>query len=59
LGFHNVLPLDREVLKYLGIRYENKSKLPFATTHFEEWGPYRFVIYKLDRILKKANWVGD
>lgn len=60
LGWHQYLPVDREVMKHLGIRQESpNAKCPWKTAHYEEWGDYRFTVYKLDRVLKKQNWIGD
>jgi 3-methyladenine DNA glycosylase/8-oxoguanine DNA glycosylase len=60
LGWNSYLPIDREVMKFLGIKQKKPNeKCPWKTGHYKKWGEYRFVIYKLDRILARRNWIGD
>lgn len=60
LGWHEYLPVDREVMKFLGISQKRpNAKCPRNTEHYLEWGRYRFVAYKLDRIANRQNWIGD
>lgn len=50
------LPVDSEVSAYLrqqGLDPKN------AQTAFQHWEQYRFLGYKLKRIVDKANWIGD
>ena len=58
LGFYGYLPVDREVALHLGVR--NQGNRSFSgVSKFKEWGKFRFVAYKLERIAKKRNWIGD
>ena len=60
LGWHEYLPVDREVMKFLGIRQKRPNeKCPRNTEHYLEWGRYRFIAYKLDRIARRQNWIGS
>ena len=29
------------------------------SAHFDEWGPFRFTAYKLTRVARRMNWIGD
>ena len=58
LDWYSYLPIDREVMKFLNITPKPNGKCPWKTDHYKEWGDYRFIIYKLDRIRKKKNWIG-
>ena len=50
------LPVDSEVSAYL--RQQGLDP-KHAQTAFQHWEPYRFLGYKLKRIVDKANWIGD
>lgn len=57
LGFHKYLPVDREVANHLGVVVNHRRS--GVTDAFEEWGNFRFTVYKLTRVLKRSNWIGD
>jgi len=59
MGFHEYLPIDREVGKHLGIRKSGDKGSDLDSAHFDEWGPFRFTAYKLTRVAKRRNWIGD
>jgi hypothetical protein len=58
LGYYNYLPVDREVALHLGIRKPGDSRIPVAK-EYAEWGKFRFLAYKFDRIISRKNWIGD
>jgi N-glycosylase/DNA lyase len=58
LGFYGYLPIDREVALYLGVR-NFSDRLYSKISRFNEWGKFRFVAYKLERIRKRKNWTGE
>jgi len=59
LGWNRYLPIDREVMKFLKIKQKKpNSKCPRETNHYKAWKNYRFIVYKLDRISKRENWIG-
>jgi hypothetical protein len=58
-GWYNVLPVDREVMKNLGIKPTSSGRCPKGIEHFKEFSEFKFIAYKLDRIKKKQNWIGD
>ena len=54
--FRNI-PIDSEVSKYSMEQLSVKPEDVF--TLFDKWGDYRFLGYKLSRILDRQNWIGD
>lgn len=59
MGFHEYLPIDREVGTHLGIRKPGDKGSDLDSDHFEDWGKFRFTAYKLTRVAKRMNWIGD
>ena len=59
MGFHEYLPIDREVGNHLGIRKPGDKGSGLDSDHFEDWGKFRFTAYKLTRVAKRVNWIGD
>jgi len=56
LGYHNYLPIDREVTKYYTKTLKRRKSI---TNAYEEWGQFRFTAYKLERVNRKLNWIGN
>ncbi|MDX1561268.1 MAG: hypothetical protein R3193_20330, partial [Marinobacter sp.] len=50
------LPVDSEVSAYLRDRNLDPKN---AQNAFQHWGQYRFLGYKLKRIVDQENWIGD
>jgi len=59
MGFHQYLPIDREVANHLGIRKPGDRGSGLDSADFEDWGGFRFTAYKLTRVARKMNWIGD
>jgi 3-methyladenine DNA glycosylase/8-oxoguanine DNA glycosylase len=59
MGFHDYLPVDREVGLHLGVRKAGEQTKDLDANHFEDWGKFRFTAYKLSRIARRQNWIGD
>lgn len=59
LGWHSFLPVDREVMKFLKIVPLLHGRCPKEVQHYLKYGDYRFIAYKLDRILHRKNWIGN
>ncbi len=59
MGFHDHLPVDREVGLHLGIRTSGDKDKGLDADHFADWGKFRFTAYKLSRVAKRLNWIGD
>jgi 3-methyladenine DNA glycosylase/8-oxoguanine DNA glycosylase len=55
MGFHEYLPIDREVGTHLGIRKPGDIDSNLDSDHFEDWGKFRFTAYKLTRVAKQEN----
>jgi 3-methyladenine DNA glycosylase/8-oxoguanine DNA glycosylase len=58
MGFHQYLPVDREVADYLGTRKPGSRFKSTDVPQYREWGDFRFTAYKLMRVSKKLNWIG-
>lgn len=52
----STLPVDSEVSAYLRERGLDPKE---AQEAFRHWGHYRFLGYKLKRIVDRENWIGD
>jgi hypothetical protein len=50
---------DRQVGNHLGIRMPGDKDSGLDSDHFEDWGKFRFTAYKLTRVAKWMNWIGD
>lgn len=59
MGFHQYLPIDREVGNHLGIRKPGDRGSGLDSSHFDEWRKFRFTAYKLTRVAIRRNWIGD
>jgi N-glycosylase/DNA lyase len=51
----SILPIDSEVSAYLRDKGLDPNN---AQNAFEHWQQYRFLGYKLKRIVNKDNWIG-
>ncbi len=59
MGFHQYLPIDREVGNHLGIRKPGDRDSNLDSTHFDDWGEFRFTAYKLTRAARWMNLIED
>jgi len=59
MGYHQYLPIDREVGNHLGIRKPGDKGSDLDSAHFDDWGEFRFTAYKLTRVARRMNWIGD
>lgn len=59
MGFHDYLPVDREVGLHLGVRKPGEQSKDLDADHFTDWGKFRFTAYKLSRVARRLNWIGD
>jgi len=59
-GDYSTIPVDSEVRAYcsrhLGIHEPNADTIH---RHFAAWGRYRFLGFKLGRMARSENWIGD
>ncbi len=58
-GWTDFLPVDREVLKYLGVKPVGSGEIPKNITHYSEYERFRYTAYKLERVARRRNWIGD
>ncbi len=59
LGYHDCLPVDREVGLHLKARKRGDRRRIEDVSDFEEWGKFRFTAYKVSRVLARKNWIGN
>ena len=43
----------------LGIRKPGDRDSNLDSTHFNDWGKFRFTAYKLTRVAARMNWIVD
>jgi len=55
MGYHQYLPIDREVGNHLGIRKPGDRDSNLDSTHFDEWVRFRFTAYKLTRVARRIR----
>lgn len=57
---YSQIPVDSEVMTYCkqSLRMK-KAKADDIQKRFSKWGIYRFLGYKLERMLYQNNWIGD
>ena len=59
-GDYARLPVDSEVMAYcesaLGVEAPTPRRVH---AHFEAWGEFKFLGYKLGRVARGENWIGD
>lgn len=59
MGFHDYLPVDREVGLHLGVRKPGERTNNLDADHFEDWGKFRFTAYRLTRVARQLNRISD
>jgi 3-methyladenine DNA glycosylase/8-oxoguanine DNA glycosylase len=58
LGKYDQIPVDSEVRSYFR-QVGRPDDKEFIYSHYEDWHPYEFLAYKLERRIRKQNWIGD
>ena len=58
-GWYDFLPIDCEVMKYLNIPKSNRRQAKRYNDFYKGFNGFRFIVYKLDRIDRRLNWIGD
>ena len=59
MGYHRYVPVDREVANFMGVREVGSKKRVEHLVFYEDWGDYAFTAYKLTRVWRRQNWIGD
>ena len=58
-GFFDFVPIDTDVISFLKNEYRVRKPESFIKRHYKKWGDQIWWGYKFDRILKRANWLGN
>ncbi len=58
-GYFEKIPVDTTVVSFLKKTYRARKPDSFIARHYRKWGPHRWWGYKLDRMLRQKNWIGE
>ena len=58
-GYYNEIPIDTVVVAYLKRNHRVRKPKSFINRHYRKWGKYKWWGFKLEKMLKKQNWLGD
>ena len=58
-GFFDRIPVDTVVVSYLKKNYRVRKPESFIKRKYGKWGKYMFWGLKLEKMLKRQNWLGD
>ena len=58
-GYYDRIPVDTVVVSYLKKNYRVRKPESFIKRKYGKWGEYMFWGLKLEKMLKRQNWLGD
>jgi len=58
-GYFDRIPVDTVVVSYLKKNYRVRKPESFIKRKYGKWGKYMFWGLKLEKMLKRQNWLGD
>ena len=58
-GYFNEVPIDTVVVAYLKENYRVRKPQSFIDRNYRKWGKYKWWGLKLEKIIKRQNWLGD
>ena len=58
-GHFDKIPVDSVVVSYLKNNYRVRKPNSFIKRHYRKWGKYQWWGLKLEKMLKRQNWLGD
>lgn len=58
-GYYNQIPIDSVVVSYLKRNYRVLKPASFIDRKYRRWGEYKWWGLKLEKMLKRQNWLGD
>ena len=58
-GYYNEIPIDTVVVSYLKRNHRVRKPKSFINRHYRKWGKYKWWGYKLEKMIKQQNWLGD
>lgn len=58
-GYFDKIPVDTTVVSFLKNTYRVRKPDSFIARRYGKWGTYKWWGYKLDRIIRNNNWIGQ
>jgi 3-methyladenine DNA glycosylase/8-oxoguanine DNA glycosylase len=58
-GYYDQIPIDTVVIAYLKRNYRFRKAETFINRHYKKWQEYKWWGLKLEKILKRENWLGN
>jgi len=58
-GYYNEIPIDTVVVSYLKRNHRVRKPKSFIDRHYRKWGKYKWWGLKLEKMIKRQNWLGD
>ena len=58
-GYYNEIPIDTVIVSYLKKNHRVRKPKSFIDRHYRRWGKYKWWGLKLEKMLKRQNWLGD
>jgi len=58
-GYYDKIPVDTVVVSYLKKNYRVRKPESFIKRKYGKWGKYMFWGLKLEKMLKRQNWLGN
>jgi 3-methyladenine DNA glycosylase/8-oxoguanine DNA glycosylase len=58
-GYFDKIPVDTVVVSFLKKNYQVRKPESFIKRKYGKWGEYMWWGFKLDKMLKRQNWLGD
>ena len=57
-GYYNEIPIDTVIVSYLKKNHRVRKPKSFIDRHYRRWGKYKWWGLKLEKMLKRQNWLG-
>ena len=58
-GYFHEIPIDTVVVSYLKTNHRVRKPVSFVEREYRKWGEYKWWGLKLEKIIRKQNWLGD
>ncbi len=59
MGMFNAIPIDTVVRDYVRTQYQRSDVEQLIAERYDSWGEFKWWGMKLEKIAKRANWLGD
>lgn len=58
-GYYEKIPIDSEVLGYIKGHFKSRHAIKFIERRYRAWGRNAWWGFKLEKMLRRQNWIGD